>query len=264
MNHNVIITDEKYKGINPMHFGFQDCEESHSFGPAVRTYWLIHFVVSGFGYYKIGNREYNLGPGEMFVIPPYVETYYEADSEKPWSYIWVGFTSDSDLPVELKDTIHCPEALSIFSRMKNCREKSNGRSAFLCARLWELFEILLERTNDNNTDYINLALDCIHSEYMNPLTIEDIAKRLNLDRSYFSTLFKKTVGVSPKQYLLDYRMNMAASLLTDNRKSVSVTATSVGYSDVYTFSKMFKQHFGISPTEYVSKRKKRENKSPKS
>ena len=255
MSHNVIITDEKYKGINPVHFGFQDCEESHAFGPAVRTYWLIHFVVSGFGYYKIGDREYNLGPGEMFVIPPYVETYYEADSEKPWSYIWIGFTADSELPAELKDTIYCPEALGIFNRMKNCREKSNGRSAFLCARLWEMFEILLEQTN-NNTDYIGQALDCIHSEYMNPLTVDEIAGRLNLARCYFSTMFKKKVGISPKQYLINYRMNIAAALMTEKNKSISVVASSVGYPDIYSFSKMFKQHFGISPTEYVLKHKK--------
>ncbi len=252
---NVIVTDYKYNEINPMHFGFDDCEESHAYGPAVRTHWLIHYVVSGYGYYKIGDREYNLGPGEMFVIPPYVETFYQADSKKPWSYIWIGFTAGKKLPVELEDTIYCPEALGIFNKMKNCAKKTNGRSAFLCARLWELFDILLER-EDEHIDYIGQALDCIHSEYMTALTVDDIAGRLNLARCYFSTLFKKTVGISPKQYLLNYRMTIAASLMTDMKKSITVAASSVGYPDIYSFSKMFKQHFGMSPSEYISKHKK--------
>ncbi len=255
MSNNVIITDYKYQGINPVHFGFGDCEKSHAYGPAVRTYWLIHYIVSGYGYYKIGDKEYNLGPGEMFVIPPYVETYYEADSEKPWSYIWVGFTCNSKLPVELKDTIYCPEAIGIFNKMKNCSKKSNGRSAFLCARLWELFDILLEQADDS-ADYISQALDCIHSEYMNPLTATEIAGRLNLARCYFSTMFKKRMGISPKQYLLNYRMSIAASLMTEKKKSVTVVASSVGYPDIYSFSKMFKQHFGMSPSEYISRHKK--------
>ncbi len=251
MQNNVIITDEKYPGLNPMQFGFQKRERNHSFGPAVRTYWLIHFVVSGFGYFYKDTKKYHINPGEMFVIQPFEETYYEADSENPWNYIWIGFTADSPLPVELGDVIHCPEALTVFNKMKNCREKNNGRSAFLSARLWELFSLLLENEK-HSENYVEMALDCIHSEYMNPLTIEEIANRLNLDRSYFSTLFKKTVGVSPKQYLLDYRMNMAITLLAESKKSVSVTATSVGYSDIFTFSKMFKRHFGISPTEYAN------------
>lgn len=255
MSNNVIVTDYKYKEINPMHFGFQDCEKLHSHGPAVRTYWLIHYIVSGYGYYTIGGREYNLGPGEMFVIPPFVETFYQADSENPWSYIWIGFHADNGLPVELNDTIYCPEGLAIFNRMKNCTKRTNGRSAFLCARLWELFDILLER-KDTPVDYVGQALDCIHSEYMTPLTVDDIASRLNLARCYFSTLFKKTVGISPKQYLLNYRMTVAASLMTDMKKSITVTASSVGYPDIYSFSKMFKQHFGVSPSEYISKHKK--------
>ncbi len=252
MQHNVIVTDEGYHGLNPMQFGFHSCEKSHSFGPAVRTYWLIHFVVSGYGTFHKDGNIYHIKPGEMFVIPPFEETYYEADSQNPWSYIWIGFTSDSQLPVTLKDVIYIPEAIPIFDKMKNSTEKSNGRSAFLAAKLWELFALLLEQKKPSE-NYIEKALDCIHSEYMNPLTVEDIAARLNLDRSYFSTLFKKTVGISPKKYLLNYRMKLAASLLTDKGKSVSVTAYSVGYSDVFVFSKMFKRHFGISPTEYASK-----------
>jgi AraC-like DNA-binding protein len=85
---------------------------------------------------------------------------------------------------------------------------------------------------------------------MTDISVEEIANRLNLDRTYFSVIFKKKVGISPKQYLLKYRMNIATTLLADNL-SVSVVARSVGYSDLYIFSKMFKRHFGVSPTEYL-------------
>ncbi len=255
MTHDIIITNEGYKGLNPMLFGYENCEKSHYFGPAVRTHWLIHFVVSGFGFYKIADRQYNVGPGEMFVIPPYEETFYKADGEKPWSYIWIGFTSDEKLPVQLSDTIRCPQALGIFNSMKKCSEISSGRSAFLTARLWDLFSLLLS-DEKSDEDYIEKALDCIHSEYMTPITVEQIARRLNLDRSYFSVLFKKKTGVSPKQYLLNYRMSIAASLITENCKSVSVAACSVGYTDIYNFSKMFKRCYGMSPSEYIKAGKK--------
>ena len=250
MEHDVIITDEGLFGLNPVQFGYEDCDKSHSFGPAVRTHWLIHFVVSGFGFFRIGDKEYRVKPGEMFVIPPYVETYYEADSVNPWSYIWIGFTADGKLPKELSDTIVCPEAESIFVSMKKCADYSLGRSAYLAARLWDLFALLSEDEN-HKYSYVEKALEFIHSNYMHDITVEKIAQYLNLDRTYFSVIFKKEIGQSPKQYLVDYRMNIAAALIIKRQIGISVVANSVGYSDLYTFSKMFKRHFGVSPSNYA-------------
>lgn len=253
MEHFEIITDQNYDGLNPIQFGYDDCQKGHFYGPAIRPYWLIHFVVSGFGYYRIGEREYNIGPGEMFVIPPFEETFYKADNNNPWTYIWVGFTANGSLPVKLEHVIHCPNAIKVFNSMKNCNDYAMGKSAYLSSKLWELFALLLCNQKPK-TDYVQYALDCIHSEYMNNITVEQISDRLNLDRCYFSTLFKKKTGVSPKQYLTNYRMDMAASLLTEKNTSITVTACSVGYSDLFTFSKAFKRHYGFSPNEYIKKK----------
>lgn len=255
MMHNIIITDKGYDGLNPMQLGYENCKNSHYSGPATRTHWLIHFVEFGFGIFRINGKEYNVGPGEMFVIPPYVETYYEANADNPWGYIWIGFTTEKELPLELPDVIHCPKALNIFTSMKNASDLGNGRSAFLCSKLWELFSVLLDNEKQS-LSYIDRALDCIHSEYMYDLTIERLAKRLGLDHSYFSALFRKKMGLSPKQYLFNYRMNVAVSLMIDNDFSISVAAYSVGYTDVCNFSKMFKKHFGVSPREYIRCHKK--------
>ena len=86
---------------------------------------------------------------------------------------------------------------------------------------------------------------------MNDITVKQIADFLNLNRVYFSTLFKERVGISPKQYLLNYRMHIATLMLSNNNASISVIANSVGYSDIYNFSKMFKQHYGVSPKKYT-------------
>ena len=250
MQHNVIITDEGYQGLNPMQFGFHDCEKSHYFGPAVRTYWLIHFVVSGFGFFEIKGKKHKVSTGEMFVIPPWIETFYQADEKNPWEYIWIGFTSTGSLPHTLNDVIHLPEAFSIFNLMKKSESMSGGRSTYLASKIWELFSLIKEKSTFE-TDYVQTALEIIHSEYMNPLTINTISERLNLDRTYFSVLFKKKTGAAPKKYLLRFRMDMAKKLLLREGVSVSVAAYSVGYTDVFNFSKMFKKTYGLSPGSYV-------------
>lgn len=252
---NIIIPSKRLTPLSPVRFGYDNCKKSHSYGPAMRTHWLIHFVVSGFGIFKIDGKEYHISPGEMFVIPPYVETYYKADAENPWSYIWVGFTVDNKPPVPLSDVIFCPEAHSVFNAMKSCNMMTTGISEFMNARLWDLFYLLMTKSAPQ-PNYVEKALDYIRSEYMNDITVDQIANFLNLSRVYFSTIFKEKMGVSPKQYLLNYRMSIAALMLTNTPTSVSVIANSVGYNDIFNFSKMFKRHYGVSPKNYTVQHKK--------
>ena len=248
---DMMVTNQGYGGLNPLVFGWQKCDPLHDFGPAVRKYYLIHYIVSGEGIFRTGGNEYRLHTGEMFVIHPEEETYYAADEKNPWHYIWIGFSAEGGLPCPLPSTLRLPSAGSIFARMTEGEKHERGRSAFLSARLWELFALLLDAEEGGEIDYVQYALDLIHAEYMNPITVEAIASRLGLNRSYFSTLFKRTTGVSPKRYLFDYRMRIAGTLLREKQTAVSVAANSVGYSDIFNFSKMFKRAYGCSPLEYA-------------
>ena len=126
---------------------------------------------------------------------------------------------------------------------------SKGKTEFLCSKVWQLLSLIFDAQSEK-IDYIEQAVNIINAEYMNDISVQNIADKVGLERTYFSNFFKKQIGLSPKQYLLKTRMEQAAVFLRDYGYSVSVTAFSVGYSDVYTFSKMFKQYFGISPSKF--------------
>lgn len=258
MLHFETVTQKEYMDINPIQFGYEDCEASHDYGPAIRQFWLLHFVVCGKGYFKIEDREYYLSAGDIFIIPPFVETFYKADDEKPWEYIWVGFTTTCEVPFLGQDVIRQKNVAYIFEGMKQCDKFKIGKTEFLCSKIWELFSVIMENEGAK-TDTIENAMSIIHSEYMSGITVSEIARRLNLERTYFSYIFKKKIGVSPKKYILDFRMREAVNLLENYGYNVSVAAASVGYSDIYVFSKMFKQYYGVSPTEYL--KSKNVNKS---
>ncbi len=258
MMNNIVVHDMSYPGLNPILFGYENNPKSDVFGPAVLNCWLIHYVVTGFGTFTINGWTHTIHPSEMFVIPPHVEVSYKSHDKFPWNYIRIGFTASSGLPKKLPPVIRCPEASDIFQQMKTCDSFSEGRSAFLTARLWDLFALLIGK-EEGTTDYVQTALDYIHSEYMHKITVSDIASRLSLDRSHFSVLFKNKVGMSPGAYLLSHRMNMAASLMSEKGISVSVAAASVGYSEIYSFSKTFKRYFAISPTEYKRRHFQKKN-----
>ena len=245
-----IVIDQHYKGYNPVQFGSESCSPGHFFGPSVRTHWLLHYVVYGFGTFVRDGVSRAVKPGDIFVIPPYEETYYEADVKNPWRYIWIGFTAEEDVPPLLKNAIiHCPEAGSLFEDMLRCGKLENGRSAFLCAKIWELFSILLEE-GGTSADYVEKALSYMNAEYINDITVQQIAESLGLNRSYFSELFSRQMGVSPQKYLINLRLERAAELLTVYGESPATAGLSVGYPDIYHFSKIFKKHFGLSPRNY--------------
>lgn len=250
-----IVMNQRYADFNPVQFGYQNCEPAHGYGPAVRTYWLLHYVVRGNGRFTREGKTYEPGAGDIFVIPPYVETYYQADDQNPWQYIWIGFTAKGGQLAPFEEpVIHCPAAGSVFEEMKTCSRYEAGRSAFLSSRLWELASLLLEQ-GKQEVDYVEKALHCIHAEYMHPLTVQELADRLGLDRSYFSAIFKARTGLPPVQYLIRHRMETAAELMLRHGERPSTAAASVGYPDLYHFSKLFKAHFGLSPREYIKQKK---------
>ena len=71
--------------------GYETCKPSHSYGPVLRSGYLIHYILSGNGYYKVSQKTYRLGKGDAFLICPDELIYYEADKKNPWTYTWIGF-----------------------------------------------------------------------------------------------------------------------------------------------------------------------------
>lgn len=250
MFYNEIVVNQQYPGLNPVLFGWEECDKSHAFGPHVRTYWLLHYVISGTGIFQREGSTFQLQPGEIFVIDPYTETYYEADAKDPWQYIWIGFTTDIQLPDAFcQPVLRCPVAGKIFEKMRQCTCMGSGKSAHLASCLWELVSAVQEAELPT-AGYLEQALSLMQSRYASNLNATKIAGELGLDRSYFSTFFKRHTGQSPAQYLIRIRLEKAAELMCVHGQTPSVAAISVGYNDLCNFSKAFKRMYGMSPGRY--------------
>ncbi|MBQ7573447.1 MAG: helix-turn-helix transcriptional regulator [Clostridia bacterium] len=86
--------------------------------------------------------------------------------------------------------------------------------------------------------------------YYNNLDIAKLSNMAHLSEKHFIHQFKNTVGISPKQYIIQCRMRKASDMLINSDANISEIARIVGYNDIYTFSKAFKKYHDISPTEY--------------
>lgn len=81
----------KFKDFHLCFCGFAECEPLHSYGPATRPNYILHYVMKGKGIYQVGETKYHLKEGQAFLIEPESLTFYQADKKDPWSYLWVGF-----------------------------------------------------------------------------------------------------------------------------------------------------------------------------
>lgn len=72
--------------------GVEYCSPGHSYGPRVRWYCIIHFILEGQGRLIIHKQQYDVHAGDAFLIPANAEGYYAADYERPWKYFWLSFS----------------------------------------------------------------------------------------------------------------------------------------------------------------------------
>ncbi len=257
------ILNRAFKDVNPMSCGWQTCEKGHSFGPASREYFLIHYIISGCGIFQRKGHIYNLSKGSMFLIRPYEITFYKADDQEPWEYIWIGFNG-SFIPNLLDNSgftgdscILCiPSLRNTFLGMKDAVNLQHSLELYLSSKIFEMFSHLHEEfqpspKGGSGSLYSRLARDHIMANYSQHISVESIANMLGIDRRYLCRVFFKNTGDTPQNFLINYRLEKAANLLARHGYSVGEAARSTGYEDIYNFSKMFKKKFGVPPSRYA-------------
>ena len=247
--------------------GYENCRPRHSYGPAVRDHYLIHFVVDGCGKFYIDDKIYEIKKNQGFLICPDDVTYYEADENTPWNYIWVGFNGIKAPQYigqiglsKYNPVINTEKPEVIAGYMKQIFESTklnNGREIGMLGYLYLFLSSLIEEADVKETtnykqEYVQKAIEYIEMNYSRSLTIKSIAEHVGLNRSYFSNLFKGLLNISPENFLIQYRVNKACELLNQHGNlRIADISRSVGYEDQLTFSKTFKKVKGVSPSEYL-------------
>ena len=100
------------------------------------------------------------------------------------------------------------------------------------------------------------AMEMIHNEFLTrDFSLNELAAMCGMGESYFQKLFKEIHGISPKKYIIQLKINHACDLLRLERYIVTQIAELCNFSDVYFFSRQFKEYMGITPTQFINKYK---------
>ena len=243
--------------IVPVRAGYQKCDPGFSFGPVVRDSYTIQYVYSGRGTVIKGNAKYPVGPGQCSILRPGQTFRLQADVIDPWTYIWVGFRSS--LPhreLEGQDVLPCKELENLFLSIANCNKLANRPlEPLLLSYIWKLlfsFQQMnspADRGGRKAEEYVERACQLISNHYSDT-NVQRLAQELHLNRSYLSRIFKEITGISIQSYLTNTRLQAARSLILQDY-TVSQASAMVGYSDIASFSRAFKNYYKVSPKQYL-------------
>ena len=270
-----IFPNENFVDLSLYQYGMEQCPPAYSFGPATRNHYLFHYVLSGAGRLMANDsrgisHEYQIRSGEGFMIFPRQINTYIADPKLPWEYIWIEF--DGMRAREIIETSGLsPDHPVYHASYKDLRENMKDEMLYiaehhdaspfhLMGHLYLFIDYLSRSSSSQMTTsgrvrdfYIKEALNYIEQNFQNDISVENIASFCGLNRTYFGRIFKETVGKSPQQFLLSYRMAKAAELLKLTQLSISDIGNAVGYPNQLHFSRAFKNVYGVSPREWRNK-----------
>ncbi len=257
---------DSYEDLQLFEVGCQKCPPAYGYGPIIRDTYLLHYIRNGRGTLHFNGREYPVSDHQAFLAYPGELTYYQASTDDPWNYIWIRFHG-----VKVPDLLHdagfsketpvfvpsspCPELEQCFLDILRNYEKE-----YACiGNLYRMFQLMSDTTSnklvkkrgtDTSLQYIKEILNYITEKYSEPIRIKEIADYCGLDRSYLCKIFKRATGYTPMGYLILFRIRKAKQLLKQTTLPIQHIAYSVGYSDPFAFSKLFKKETGMSPSEY--------------
>lgn len=238
--------------------GYEKCKKDHSFGPVARDFYVLHFVVEGEGELIVENKRFMLKKGDCFLVPTNKISKYSSKSDNPYEYYWVGFNGTAaDQVLEhlgfLKNDVYVnsfekqAEAVEILKSLLEDETALKNDFRTLGA-FYQMLGLLVKddglfQKADSETSLMRQLIHYVDTNYMNDITIEDMAKYVNIHRSNVFRLFKKNYGVSPKEYIVNCRMEKALFFLKNSDLSVKAIAYAVGYNNPSYFCKMFKKKY---------------------
>ena len=221
-----------------------------------RTYWGISIKLSGETKYICGKQETISNQYKVVLLPKGSSYCFKSTGGECLLIDFDSdFTAESPIGFQIKNN---SKAVDIFNKietlliLKPTYYKMQSKQL-----LYNLLLLLFETENNKyipsqKLEYLTPAIEYIVQHYDDPdITGQFLSSLTSISYTYFRKIFTQSYGSPPMEYLTMLRMKKAAEMLKSDYSSIQSIATSVGYSSIYHFSKMFKKHFGVSPSKFV-------------
>ena len=254
------------------------------------NYLEISYVKQGLGRYYIGNKVYDIAPGDILVInniePHYMEVlppetmiqpvikfdgrlvsdgssqFFDSQYLEPFFERGSNFSNKIDRNTEVGKKI-----FTLLTEIESeYRSKNYGYQLMIKSKLLNIFTYLIRFYQDEGKSTASLAqknktleqlqvvFEYVNNHLDGELHLDDLAALVFMTPSYFCTFFKKSTGFTPTQYIHKVRVAQAIQLLKTTSLGVYEIAIECGFNNLANFNRIFKRATGQTPSAIRMKR----------
>lgn len=234
-----------------------------------RVDYYLMYLYQGTLDILVNGRMTVISPGELVIFHPGTHIAYSKREGTPeLIYYWAHFTGSGVGELlkscglereELYEAGCTREVSEGFEKMFNNFISHDSMFELDAAAQLVRLLVLIRRQLDGKTgdrrsyEKIRSSLRYIHTHYSSPITVGMLAQLEHLSPSRYSAVFKACTGLSPQAFIVNLRLERAEELMTQTDLSLKQIAQMAGYDDQLYFSRLFKEHRGLSPSAYMDK-----------
>ena len=269
----------------PFHFYYDNLElfDFHCIEWHWHTEFELVYVETGTVYFGISDKQFALSEGQgVFINSKILHRYFSQekaivpnfvlmpvflaaqDSLIYQKYVLPIMASPMDYQIFSQDIPWQAEVLSLMREMMAAQEKASDVelvNSYLIQKIWHILyqntdiEHMGKKENYSASSQarLQLMMQYIHQKSAYNISLSDIADQAKVSKSTALNLFQRYLGISPVTYLINYRLQEAAKLLTATEKKVTAISKDTGFDSVDYFCKAFKKYYKLTPTEYRKK-----------
>lgn len=261
--HIVHLPPWKGEELYPVRIGRNLAKPSYAVGPKSIEHYSLHLVLQGsVEVATAGDLSVVLPQGCCFCLFPGDVYEYRIAGQQQLRMLW--FVMGGSLAEEALEQVgltrtHYHRAFALDVRLEVeladlLEERTPAGEAELFhaqAVMYKLLASLAEQARyPDQTAWWDKAKGYMELHAAEGLRVEDVASYVGIHRSHFSTLFHAKFGIPPAAFLRELRLRKAQQLLDDRSRSVTEIALTLGFPDVYSFSRAFRVQYGKSPAAW--------------
>jgi len=244
----------------------------YRFHGEAHAYYELTYVDHGSLDTTVDTTTYTLHNYDLMIYGPDQFHTQQITADTSCSYLTVIFNmSIDDDSLLLNKVISCNNELhNVFKKFIRASSDSTpyAKTLMLCY-LQEIIILLLQLSSSleknkpislgNHAmqhfqeDVLQQILEYMNQTVSDAITIEEICHKFSISRSTLQALFKTHLQDSPKNYLINIKLQKSKELIRENKYTISEIAFTLGFSSIHYFSRIFKKHFGLAPSDYAKK-----------